>query len=213
LIEVPNPPDITRNHFNCPHCGAHSNQTSFQLAANQIDKGGTPHFPDDHFIDGMKADRELDNELKQSLISWAKTIDKGQVFIEQQESGHYLYNSVFNLYLSQCFTCKKFAVWVYKNLLFPSKVYTIPPNQDLPDDVRRDYEEASEILDKSPRGSAALLRLAIQKLCIYLGEPGKNINTDIASLMKRGLNKQVQQALDVVRVIGNNALHPGQIDG
>ncbi|KAF0864720.1 DUF4145 domain-containing protein [Pseudomonas sp. LD120] len=82
----------------------------------------------------------------------------------------------------------------------------------MPKDIRLDYEEASSILDKSPRGAAALLRLAIQKLCKELGQPGKNINDDIKSLVAAGLSSMVQQALDTVRVIGNSAVHPGQID-
>jgi hypothetical protein len=86
------------------------------------------------------------------------------------------------------------------------------PNQDLPNEVLRDFEEARTILGLSPRGAAALLRLCVQKLCIHLGEKGKNIDDDIASLVKNGLNPLVQKSLDIVRVIGNEAVHPGVID-
>ena len=56
------------------------------------------------------------------------------------------------------------------------------------------------------------MRLCIQKLTKQLGLPGKNINEDIAALVVRGLNPDIQQALDTVRVIGNNAIHPLEMD-
>ena len=97
-------------------------------------------------------------------------------------------------------------------MIYPQRGEAPPANPDLSDDIRRDYDEASSILDLSPRGAAALIRLAIQKLCKELGQPGEVLNADIGALVEKGLDPLVQKALDAVRVIGNNAVHPGHID-
>jgi uncharacterized protein DUF4145 len=39
----------------------------------------------------------------------------------------------------------------------------------------------------------------------------RDINAAIGALVGRGLDPQVQQAMDVVRVVGNNAVHPAEL--
>jgi len=114
--------------------------------------------------------------------------------------------------ICRCDRCGSFSTWIDQQLIHPPSLTTPPPNPDIPEDIKLDIEEARSILLNSPRGASALLRLAIQKLCALLGEKGKNINDDIAALVKKGLPIKVQQALDIVRVVGNNSVHPGQID-
>ena len=86
------------------------------------------------------------------------------------------------------------------------------PHPNMPDQVKEIYEEARSIYLRSPRGAAALLRLAIQNMCKSVGGKGKNINRDIADFVKEGLPEYVQQALDIVRVVGNESVHPGEIN-
>lgn len=96
--------------------------------------------------------------------------------------------------------------------MFPTLGSIEMPNADLNPAIRADYLEAAAIAARSPRGAAALLRLCIQQLCCQLGLSGKNLNNDIAVLVQRGLNPDIQVALDAVRVIGNNAVHPLEMD-
>jgi hypothetical protein len=114
--------------------------------------------------------------------------------------------------VANCHHCSKYSVWLDGRLIYPTDGSAPPPNTDLSEDVLRDYNEARAILVRSPRGAAALLRLAIQKLLVEFGEKGKNINQDIGRLVRKELPVTVQQAMDSLRVFGNEAVHPGQID-
>jgi len=117
-----------------------------------------------------------------------------------------------NFLISSCENCSSPTIWLGEKIIFPIHSASEPPNIDLPEEIKQDYEEARTIANLSPRGAAALLRLSIQKLCAHLGQPGNNINADIKALVEAGLPPKVQQALDSVRVIGNHAVHPGEID-
>jgi len=112
---------------------------------------------------------------------------------------------------SFCNHCHKRAFWYETRIVIPDETPVEPPHQDLPLDCVPEYMEARSIFSRSPRSSAALLRLCIQKLLPHLSESGKNINDDIKSLVSKGLPVLVQKALDYCRVIGNNAVHPGEI--
>jgi hypothetical protein len=176
-----------------------------------IGGGKTPFIPGSDYFHAVMSDSELPQKLKEQYVAGAIKINQGNVFFEDLEDITSNRQTV-NVHLSQCFNCKEISVWVYDKLLFPPELHGEEPNEDLPPDIIADYQEARSIVNLSPRGAAALLRLAIQKLCGHLDESGKNINADIASLVRKGLSPVIQKSLDVVRVVGNEAVHPGTLD-
>lgn len=207
------PPSAKETAFNCPHCGALAKQFwhSVHLSPND-EKDPLPvvlNNGENHkwgFNDVKEAD------LRERLIDWAARMMSERPFLERVKEGVYVYRNLNNVFITECFNCNELAVWIHSHLVYPKRGEAPLPNPDMPGDIRRDYDEASSILDLSPRGAAALLRLGIQKLCKELGQAGKNINTDIAALVALGLSSRIQKALDALRVIGNEALHPGTID-
>ncbi|MGT2785126.1 DUF4145 domain-containing protein [Streptococcus merionis] len=141
-------------------------------------------------------------------------------------------DSIKFIIIAQCQACDDFSAWITNEitiahiphkrldikdvsfkLIFPHISEGIPkPNNDMPDEVKEIYKEAGEVLDASPRASAALSRLAIEKLVTHLGATGRDLNAQIGDLVSKGMPVRIQQMLDSVRVIGNNAVHPGQIN-
>jgi len=116
-----------------------------------------------------------------------------------------------NLFLSTC-SCGKYTLWIDKKIIYPKSSFVPSPIEEMPEDVKAEYLEAKNIVNESPRGASALLRLALQKLMVHLGEEGKKIDKDIGNLVNKGLSVKIQQALDSIRVIGNESVHPGEMD-
>lgn len=124
-----------------------------------------------------------------------------------------------NFFISICLkrSCGKISLWISEdeqtgNMIYPAESTAPLPIDHMPDDVVEIYEEARAIFNNSPRGAAALLRLSIEVLMPHLKEDGKHLNSSIGNLVEKGLPEIIQKALDSLRVIGNNAVHPGQID-
>lgn len=167
--------------------------------------------PNPDIVDTIKNNHELIEAGRSDLIKFFKRMLAREIFWDQSADVR-LNNVLINVTLSRCFSCERLAIWIADDLLYPAKNIYVIPNEDMPPDVKVDYIEAGLIVDKSPRGASALLRLCIQKLLRHLGQAGKNLNEEIAALVKKGLDPRIQQALDVVRVIGNNAVHPGEMN-
>ncbi|HEY2862895.1 MAG TPA: DUF4145 domain-containing protein, partial [Casimicrobiaceae bacterium] len=180
-------PSVTERAFDCPHCGAYTTQYWFDVFAHSVESDpGTPFFPDATHRQVVLGERSVNEEVRRKVIDHFDKMMSGELYLARREQSKSVFFDALNLSLSQCYACSKVAVWVHDRLLYPPTRTGPTPNPDLPPDVLQDYEEARAILDLSPRGAAALLRLCIQKLCAFLGEKGKKIDDDIASLVAKG---------------------------
>lgn len=158
-------------------------------------------------------------EPKKDLVKY--TCPHCNTISQVEQSAHHFQSDVYDrcgrmmgilnqVTIHKCQCCGKKIIWIDNNYVYPD-IVAEEANPDMPEPVKQLYNEAGLIYNKSPRAACALLRLAIDRLCNELGETDRDINKNIGALVKKGLPQSVQQALDVVRVVGNKAVHPGQI--
>lgn len=117
--------------------------------------------------------------------------------------------------MAECVRCDEHTFWRkdQARMIDPLSSVAPRPAADMPEDVRKDYLEAAAVFAVSPRAAAALLRLALQRLCVHLGEKGEKIDIDIRELAKKGILPELLiKVADTVRITGNNAVHPGEMD-
>jgi hypothetical protein len=207
------PPQLGAESFSCPHCGAFSHQSWDRVFIQSFENDRRPASL--RYREGLRDNLEgiEDEERRKRAFEFADRLEKNNVTYTIHAYSTASRAEMVNLYLSQCFSRKGFAVWINEDVVYPITDTTIIGHEEMPNDVKADFDEAANIVAKSPRGAAALLRLCVQKLVIVLGQKGENLNHDIGELARTGtIDRRIQQALDLVRVVGNNAVHPGQID-
>ena len=125
-------------------------------------------------------------------------------------SGH----NVRRLSMCQCQQCQFVSYWLEGQLIWPLKSNVDLPLDEMPNDIKELYNEARNIFHLSPKGACAILRLGLQKLCNRLAEKEEDCKIDdaIKYLVANGLPSSLQKSMDAIRVIGNEAVHPGQIN-
>ncbi len=188
------PPEYKKKAFHCPHCEVYANQNWKNIVSE--DREYVYMNMDDWLL--RTARRYNLNTMNESIL---------QKIIK-------VYSSLFigGIELALCARCKKYSIWVDGQMVYPNMLTAPLPIEEMPESVKKLYNEAREISGKSPRGACALLRLAVQQLVKELGEDENNLSKAIGNLVQKGLPKRIQEALDSVRVIGNNAVHPGKIN-
>ena len=209
-------PQLGAESFSCPHCHAVAHQDWYSLflkpenatevvvltlEALMLAKGSES----DHFL------RHLENNV---------------LAYEYQEQPRNLKVKLLNLHVSRCYNCKGFTVWVRDRLVFPVRGDE-PPDvvevdfEEVAEDVQEtaedeevseDFEEAAAILNKFPRGAAALPRVCIQNMMPLLKENAKNLDENISSLVRKGLEVEIQQAMDVLQVVRKSPLQTTEFD-
>ncbi|NQV70073.1 MAG: DUF4145 domain-containing protein [Pseudohongiella sp.] len=185
--------------FECPHCGTIAQQSWFSA----MDASYKIYSAMEHLYFNYRS--SIDEHSQSHVLKFLK-------YMESEFGSSFQKLVPKELSISSCASCPDLTVWIDRKIVYPKHIDVTEPNSDLSEDIQNDYREAALIIAGSPRGSTALLRLALQKLLVQIGKEGKDISNDIAILVEEGLSPKIQQTLDLLRVTGDDAVHPGQID-
>jgi Domain of unknown function (DUF4145) len=199
-------PQLGTESFSCPHCNVVAHQDWFSLFlkpenANDVDVL-TPETVTVHTL--VQGKNEW-NDIKE-IDELVERLKKNEVTYVYQKHSQSVKAKMANLHVSGCHSCNGFALWMGDRLVFPYNV------EKTPDLIQEDFEEAAAILDESPRGATALLRVCIQKLVPLLKQEGKSLNDYISSLVCKGLEVEIKQAMEVLQVLRNEPGQPTRLE-
>ena len=183
--------------FNCPHCRVYSRQEWGYLRSrdfNDEDYDSNTEYDGPEFVDYNTGYEYPDSNIKYVGPDHLGDICLGDSFA-----------------VSRCDHCKEWVLWNDQKIIYPRSITVESPNPDMPEVAKGLYMESAQILQDSPRASAALLRLALQEILNKVVKGGKNndINENIRILSQQE-DETTQKALDLIRLKGNDAVHCGE---
>jgi hypothetical protein len=176
--------------FTCPHCNGNTGQNWKSIRVYKY----------------QSIDQEISMIIKTANCHVCK---KCSVWVNDYKP---IMETIHNKLTDQTTTGGTIPVAISSVMCYPlAKVGPVAPD-DLPNDLKIDYEEARSVASISPRSAAALLRLITEKICNdMVGESG-SLDTKIQKLEKMGLAESTANVLHTLRCFGNEAVHPGEID-
>ena len=199
-------PQLGAESFSCPHCNAVAHQdwySLFLMPENATElRVLTPEAVTASTL--RQGEGELD-DIKE-IDQFVERLKKNELTFEYQKHSQSVKVKMANLHVSNCHSCNGFALWVGGRLVFPQNV------EKTPELVEEDLEEAAVILNKSPREAMALMRVCIQKLVPLLKQDGSYLNDYMSSLVRKGLEVEIQQSMEVLQVLRSDPVQLTNFD-
>ena len=98
-------------------------------------------------------------------------------------------------------------------LIFPKFPKRAPIPKEVPKNISEDYIEACNVLNISPKASAALSRRCLQHILSNHGYKGRNLAKQVDAVLaetdaKKALSPALTDTIDAIRNFGNFSAHP-----
>jgi hypothetical protein len=192
--------------FSCPHCNVVAHQDWFSLFlkpenANDLDA----LTPETVTVRTLVQGKNEWNDIKE-IDEFVERLKKNEVTYVFQKHSQSVKAKMANLHVSGCHSCNGFALWVSGRLLFPIRL------EKTPELVEEDFADAAAILNKFPREATALMRVCIQKLVPLLKKDGSYLNDYMSSVVRKGLEVEIQQSMEVLQVLRNESGQPTNLE-
>src|ERR1700730_15976123 len=197
-------PQLGAESFSCPHCNTVAHQDWYSLFLKSENAAEVRVLTPEAVKALRQGDAQRDN-IKE-IDQFVERLKKNALTYEYQKHPHPLKVKMANLHISNCHSCNGFSLWVGGLLVFPTRI------DKTPELVEQDLEEAAAILNKFPRGAAALMRVCIQRLVPLLEENGKELNQRVSSLVRKGLEMEMQQAKEVLQVLRSDPVQLSKLE-
>jgi hypothetical protein len=197
-------PRLGAESFSCPHCNTVAHQDWYSLFLKPENAAEVRVLTPEAVNALTQGDAQRDN-IKE-IDQFVERLKKNALTYEYQKHPHPLKVKMANLHISNCHSCNGFSLWVGGQLVFPTRI------DKTPELVEEDLEEAATILNEFPRGAAALMRVCIQKLVPLLKDNGKELNQRVSSLVRKGLEVEMQQAMDVLQVLRSDPVQLSHLE-